>query len=253
MPTVAESDSGRYRPEIDTNLLQPPGAFSHARRVGGCVGLRGVGQRPALSLPPAAWLAQARCIHVHEGPWNANTGNGHFGGMQFSAQTWLRMNGHAAACVQPSRRSCVPVHGGAPSEQLSSRVAPLAARRPELALVGRGPAPPAARPSATWKTTSSLLRTSTDPTTPGFQEKTTNRQLDREGPSSINGANTGFMLLAASLVMLMTPGLAFFYGGLVGRKNILTIMIQSFVSMGMTTVLWCSSATRCASAATRAA
>src|SRR6266487_3495823 len=31
-----------------------------------------------------------------------------------------------------------------------------------------------------------------------------------------NGANTGFMLLAASLVMLMTPGLAFFYGGLVG-------------------------------------
>ena len=32
-----------------------------------------------------------------------------------------------------------------------------------------------------------------------------------------NGANTGFMLLAASLVMLMTPGLAFFYGGLVGR------------------------------------
>jgi Amt family ammonium transporter len=54
----------------------------------------------------------------------------------------------------------------------------------------------------------------------------------------INGANTGFMLLAASLVMLMTPGLAFFYGGLVGRSNTLTIMIQSFASMGITTVLW---------------
>ena len=53
-----------------------------------------------------------------------------------------------------------------------------------------------------------------------------------------NGANTGFMLLAASLVMLMTPGLAFFYGGLVGRSNTLTIMIQSFASMGITTVLW---------------
>jgi Amt family ammonium transporter len=38
--------------------------------------------------------------------------------------------------------------------------------------------------------------------------------------------------------MLMTPGLAFFYGGLVGRKNVLAIMIQSFVSMGWTTVLW---------------
>jgi Amt family ammonium transporter len=53
-----------------------------------------------------------------------------------------------------------------------------------------------------------------------------------------NGANTGFMLLAAALVMLMTPGLAFFYGGLVGRSNTLTIMIQSFASMGITTVMW---------------
>jgi len=50
--------------------------------------------------------------------------------------------------------------------------------------------------------------------------------------------NTGFMLVATSLVMLMTPGLAFFYGGLVGRRNVLTIMIQSFVSMGWTTLLW---------------
>jgi len=50
--------------------------------------------------------------------------------------------------------------------------------------------------------------------------------------------NTGFMLVATSLVMLMTPGLAFFYGGLVGRKNTLAIMIQSFVSMGVTTILW---------------
>ncbi len=54
----------------------------------------------------------------------------------------------------------------------------------------------------------------------------------------IDTGNTGFMLLCSSLVMLMTPGLAFFYGGLVGRKNVLTIMIQSFVSMGWTTVIW---------------
>ena len=46
------------------------------------------------------------------------------------------------------------------------------------------------------------------------------------------------MLVATSLVMLMTPGLAFFYGGLVGRKNVLTIMMQSFVSLGWTTILW---------------
>ncbi|QQS36532.1 MAG: ammonium transporter [Ignavibacteriales bacterium] len=50
--------------------------------------------------------------------------------------------------------------------------------------------------------------------------------------------STGFMLIATSLVMLMTPGLAFFYGGLVGRKNVLAIMIQSFVSLGWTTVIW---------------
>ncbi|HEY2355475.1 MAG TPA: ammonium transporter [Gaiellaceae bacterium] len=54
----------------------------------------------------------------------------------------------------------------------------------------------------------------------------------------LNAANTGFMLLAAALVMIMTPGLAFFYGGLVGRSNTLTIMIQSFASMGITTVMW---------------
>ncbi len=54
----------------------------------------------------------------------------------------------------------------------------------------------------------------------------------------IDTGNTGFMLLATSLVMLMTPGLAFFYGGLVGRKNVLTIMIQSFVSMSVVTIIW---------------
>ena len=49
---------------------------------------------------------------------------------------------------------------------------------------------------------------------------------------------TAFMIIATSLVMLMTPGLAFFYGGLACKRNILNIMIQSFVSMGLTTVLW---------------
>ncbi len=55
---------------------------------------------------------------------------------------------------------------------------------------------------------------------------------------AFNPGDTGFMLVATSLVMLMTPGLAFFYGGLVGRKNVLTIMAESFVSLGWTTVLW---------------
>jgi hypothetical protein len=45
--------------------------------------------------PSAAWLAQAQCVHRHEGPWDANTGNGYFGGMQFSPATWARAGGHA--------------------------------------------------------------------------------------------------------------------------------------------------------------
>ncbi|AKB77166.1 Ammonium transporter [Methanosarcina horonobensis HB-1 = JCM 15518] len=54
----------------------------------------------------------------------------------------------------------------------------------------------------------------------------------------LNTGSTGFMLLATSLVMLMTPGLAFFYGGLACKRNILGIMMQSFVSLGITTILW---------------
>ncbi|MEE9602194.1 MAG: ammonium transporter [Thermoguttaceae bacterium] len=54
----------------------------------------------------------------------------------------------------------------------------------------------------------------------------------------INSADTAFMLVATALVLIMTPGLAFFYGGLIGRKNVLALMLQSFVSLGVTTVLW---------------
>ena len=56
--------------------------------------------------------------------------------------------------------------------------------------------------------------------------------------NTIDVGSTGFMLLSASLVMIMTPALAFFYGGLATKRNILGIMIQSFASLGWTTVLW---------------
>lgn len=54
----------------------------------------------------------------------------------------------------------------------------------------------------------------------------------------INSGDTAFVLMSAALVCLMTPGLAFFYGGLVSRKNVLTIMMQSFISMGVVTAIW---------------
>ena len=56
--------------------------------------------------------------------------------------------------------------------------------------------------------------------------------------SQINSGDTAFVLISAALVCLMTPGLAFFYGGLVRKKNVLTIMMQSFISMGVVTVIW---------------
>jgi len=55
---------------------------------------------------------------------------------------------------------------------------------------------------------------------------------------TVNPGDTSLLLISAALVLLMTPGLAFFYGGLVRHKNVLTIMLQSFISMGIVTVLW---------------
>ena len=55
-----------------------------------------------------------------------------------------------------------------------------------------------------------------------------------------DSGSTTFMILCTSLVMLMTPGLAFFYGGLAGKRNILGIMVQTFVSLGITTIMWIS-------------
>ncbi|MWN77817.1 ammonium transporter [Labilibaculum sp. A4] len=54
----------------------------------------------------------------------------------------------------------------------------------------------------------------------------------------LDTGSTTFMILCTSLVMLMTPGLAFFYGGLAGKRNILGVMMQTFVSLGITTIMW---------------
>jgi ammonium transporter, Amt family len=56
--------------------------------------------------------------------------------------------------------------------------------------------------------------------------------------NNINAGDTALVLISAALVCLMTPGLAFFYGGLVRKKNVLTIMMQSFISMGIVTMIW---------------
>src|ERR1700712_4839912 len=50
--------------------------------------------------------------------------------------------------------------------------------------------------------------------------------------------NTAFLLLASALVLLMTPGLAFFYGGLVKAKSVISMMMMSFGAIGLIGVLW---------------
>jgi len=56
--------------------------------------------------------------------------------------------------------------------------------------------------------------------------------------STLNTGDQAWMLASSAFVLLMTPGLAFFYGGLVGRKNVLSILMQCFMCMALVTVLW---------------
>ena len=55
---------------------------------------------------------------------------------------------------------------------------------------------------------------------------------------NISSADTAWMLTATALVLIMTPGLAFFYGGMVNKKNVLSTMLQSFISMAIISIVW---------------
>ncbi len=54
----------------------------------------------------------------------------------------------------------------------------------------------------------------------------------------MNSGDTAFMLVSAALVMLMTPGLALFYGGMVRSKNVLATIMENFILLGVISVLW---------------
>jgi ammonium transporter, Amt family len=56
--------------------------------------------------------------------------------------------------------------------------------------------------------------------------------------AALNTGDTAWMLMSSALVLLMTPGLAFFYGGLVKRKNILNIFMQCFIAAGVISIQW---------------
>ncbi len=54
----------------------------------------------------------------------------------------------------------------------------------------------------------------------------------------INSTDTAWMLTATALVFIMTPGLAFFYGGMVNKKNVISTMLQSYICLAVITVIW---------------
>ncbi len=68
-----------------------------------------------------------------------------------------------------------------------------------------------------------------------------NNSIPAEVPVTFEAIDTGdtaWMLMASALVLIMTPGLAFFYGGMVNKKNVISTMLQSFICMGVITILW---------------
>jgi ammonium transporter, Amt family len=61
---------------------------------------------------------------------------------------------------------------------------------------------------------------------------------DFSGDENLVAADIAWMLTATALVLLMTPGLSFFYGGMMEKKNVISTMLQSFIAMGVISVLW---------------
>ncbi|HEX8429079.1 ammonium transporter [Hymenobacter sp.] len=57
-------------------------------------------------------------------------------------------------------------------------------------------------------------------------------------PGAINGADVAWMLIATAFVLIMTPGLSFFYGGMVRPKNVISTMLQSFVALGVISIVF---------------
>ena len=58
------------------------------------------------------------------------------------------------------------------------------------------------------------------------------------GPDGLSAGDTAWMLAATALVLFMTPGLAFFYGGMSRQKSVLNMMMMSFGSMGVVSVIY---------------
>jgi ammonium transporter, Amt family len=103
---------------------------------------------------------------------------------------------------------------------------------PTLALAEEAKSPVQAAVSSTKKVESATATVATPAATPAEAPKPKN--VD----PVLNTGDTAWMLVCSALVLLMIPGLAFFYGGMVRKKNVLSTMMHSFVAMGIVGVQW---------------
>ena len=71
-----------------------------------------------------------------------------------------------------------------------------------------------------------------------FASLTVTEQPATAAGAPINQGDTAWLLTATGLVLLMTPGLSFFYGGMVSTKNVISTMLQSFISLGVISLIW---------------
>jgi Amt family ammonium transporter len=88
-------------------------------------------------------------------------------------------------------------------------------------------------------TTELIAQDAASPPTPlAITEVTTTEVATAAPVSTLDKGDQAWLLASSALVLLMTPGLAFFYGGLVGRKNILSVLMQCFLCMCLVSLLW---------------
>src|SRR5687768_5598614 len=73
---------------------------------------------------------------------------------------------------------------------------------------------------------------------PGFSARWVRMMMQATAPPELRGDDTAWLLVSTALVLLMTPALGFFYGGLVRRKNVLNTMMMSLVSLGVVGLTW---------------
>ena len=69
-------------------------------------------------------------------------------------------------------------------------------------------------------------------------QRNSNRERELERRNTMNAADTGFILICAAMVFVMTPAVALFYGGLVSARNVLSTSFHSYASLGLVTVIW---------------